>query len=83
MASAKNTTMKCGVNSRLDSLQAAILKVKLPHLDEYCAAKESVAEYYDHELGNIPGVKTPARATNSTHVYHQYTLQIPARKGNH
>jgi UDP-2-acetamido-2-deoxy-ribo-hexuluronate aminotransferase len=69
-----------GVNSRLDSLQAAILNVKLQYLDDYCAARQSVAKYYDRELGNIPGVKIPARAANSTHVYHQYTLQIPAEK---
>ncbi len=69
-----------GVNSRLDSIQAAILNVKLQYLDEYCAARQSVAKYYDHALGNIPGVKTPARADNSTHVFHQYTLQVPAAK---
>jgi UDP-2-acetamido-2-deoxy-ribo-hexuluronate aminotransferase len=69
-----------GVNSRLDSMQAAILNVKLQYLDEYCAARQSVAKYYDRELGNIPGVKTPVRVANSTHVFHQYTLQIPAEK---
>lgn len=69
-----------GVNSRLDSMQAAILNVKLQYLDEYCAARQGVARFYDRELGNIAGLKTPARAANSTHVFHQYTLQIPAEK---
>ncbi len=65
-----------GVNSRLDSMQAAILRVKLPHLNEYCAAREKAAAFYDNAFANHPNVKTPARQKNSTHVFHQYTLVL-------
>jgi dTDP-4-amino-4,6-dideoxygalactose transaminase len=65
-----------GVNSRLDTLQAAILNIKLKHLNEYCAARNSAADYYDHELKNIDGIITPVRVSNSTHVFHQYTMKI-------
>lgn len=70
-----------GVNSRLDSVQAAILNVKLKHLDEYCQARQAVAAFYDQAFKNLPGVKTPARAKHSNHVFHQYTLQVePAKR---
>jgi UDP-2-acetamido-2-deoxy-ribo-hexuluronate aminotransferase len=65
-----------GVNSRLDSIQAAILRIKLPHLDGYAAARNKVADYYDNAFANNPKIKTPARAKNSDHVFHQYTLQL-------
>jgi UDP-2-acetamido-2-deoxy-ribo-hexuluronate aminotransferase len=65
-----------GVNSRLDSIQAAILKVKLKHLDEYAAARNKAAEHYDKAFANHPRIKTPVRVKNSTHVFHQYTLQL-------
>jgi UDP-2-acetamido-2-deoxy-ribo-hexuluronate aminotransferase len=65
-----------GVNSRLDTLQAGILDVKLKHLDEYCAARNKAADYYDAHLGNIAGLTVPARVKNSTHVFHQYTLLV-------
>ncbi|MFI5141854.1 MAG: DegT/DnrJ/EryC1/StrS family aminotransferase [Bacteroidia bacterium] len=65
-----------GVNSRLDSIQAAILKIKLKHLDEYAAARNKAAAYYDKAFGNNPKIKIPVRAKNSTHVFHQYTLQL-------
>ncbi|HLG02527.1 MAG TPA: DegT/DnrJ/EryC1/StrS family aminotransferase [Bacteroidia bacterium] len=65
-----------GVNSRLDSIQAAVLRVKLRHLDEYAAARNHAADYYDKAFANHPKIKTPARAKNSTHVFHQYTLQL-------
>lgn len=65
-----------GVNSRLDTLQAAILDVKLKHLDEYCSARNAAADYYDHALKNIIGITIPKRVANSTHVFHQYTLKI-------
>lgn len=65
-----------GVNSRLDTIQAAILKVKLQHLDEYAAARNKVADYYDKALANHPKLKTPERVKNSNHVFHQYTLQL-------
>ena len=65
-----------GVNSRLDSIQAAILRIKLRHLDEYAAARNVVANYYDKVFANHPKIKTPSRVKNSTHVFHQYTLQL-------
>ncbi len=65
-----------GVNSRLDTIQAAVLKVKLKHLDEYAVARNKAANYYDKALANHPKLKIPARAKNSTHVFHQYTLQL-------
>lgn len=65
-----------GVNSRLDSIQAAILRIKLRHLDEYAAARNRVAEYYDKAFANHPKLTIPTRAKNSTHVFHQYTLQL-------
>ncbi len=67
-----------GVNSRLDTLQAAILNVKLKYLEGYTAARNAVAKFYDEHLksGNVV---TPARAANSTHVFHQYTLKIRNR----
>ncbi len=63
-----------GVNSRLDSIQAAILDVKLKHLDEYAAARNKAASYYSERLGTHPGIKTPVTAAYTTHVFHQYTL---------
>ncbi len=69
-----------GVNSRLDSIQAALLEVKLRYLDEFSSAREKAAAYYDRELSNLAGVKIPTRQQNSTHVFHQYTLQVPAEK---
>jgi dTDP-4-amino-4,6-dideoxygalactose transaminase len=65
-----------GVNSRLDSIQAAILRVKLKHLDEYAAARNKAADYYDKAFANHPNLKTPVRVKNSNHVFHQYTLQL-------
>jgi dTDP-4-amino-4,6-dideoxygalactose transaminase len=68
-----------GVNSRLDTLQAAILNVKLKYLDGYTQTRNHAAEYYDKALSNITWLQTPVRANNSTHVYHQYTLKIKDR----
>ncbi len=65
-----------GVNSRLDSVQAAILNVKLAHLDEYCDARRAVADKYDAAFAEIESVRTPVRATHSTHVFHQYTMRV-------
>lgn len=65
-----------GVNSRLDSLQAAILNVKLKYLDEYCAARQAAADYYDAAFADVEELQTPVRQTNATHVFHQYTLQV-------
>jgi UDP-2-acetamido-2-deoxy-ribo-hexuluronate aminotransferase len=63
-----------GVNSRLDSIQAAILDVKLKHLDEYAAARQKAADTYDKAFGNSPKLQVPVRSSRSTHVFHQYTL---------
>lgn len=65
-----------GVNSRLDTIQAVVLKAKLKHLDEYASARNQAADYYDQALSNHPKLKTPVRAKNSNHVFHQYTLQL-------
>ncbi len=65
-----------GVNSRLDTLQAAILNVKLTHLTRYSASRNKVADRYDEAFMNHPNVKIPARVPNSTHVFHQYTVQL-------
>ncbi len=65
-----------GVNSRLDSIQAAILNVKLDHLDEYCFARSTVAENYDTAFAEIEELQLPVREETSTHVFHQYTLQV-------
>jgi dTDP-4-amino-4,6-dideoxygalactose transaminase len=64
-----------GVNSRLDSIQAAVLNVKLKYLDEYSAARNKAAEYYDKAFANHPNITTPARYNKSNHVFHQYTLK--------
>jgi UDP-2-acetamido-2-deoxy-ribo-hexuluronate aminotransferase len=65
-----------GVNSRLDSIQAAILRVKLKNLNDYAAARIKAADYYDQAFAGHPRIKTPARSKFSTHVFHQYTLVI-------
>lgn len=65
-----------GVNSRLDSIQAAILNVKLPYLDSYANARNKAAEYYDEHLGTLSWLEIPKRQKNSTHVFHQYTLKL-------
>ena len=65
-----------GVNSRLDSIQAAILNEKLKHLDTYIAARQAAADFYDKAFAGCKKIKTPARYSKSTHVFHQYTLQI-------
>lgn len=65
-----------GCNSRLDAIQAAILRVKLRYLDEFAASRNIAANIYDRELENIPELDLPSRQINSTHVFHQYTLKV-------
>ena len=65
-----------GTNSRLDAIQAAILRVKLPHLDKWIEARRNIANIYDSLLGKVEKVKIPYRASYSYHTFHQYTLRI-------
>lgn len=65
---------RLGVNSRLDTIQAAVLNVKLKHLDDYSAARNKAASYYDNAFADIAEIRTPVRNPKSTHVFHQYTL---------
>ena len=68
-----------GVNSRLDGLQAAILSVKLPHLEAWTRHRQGVAALYDRDLGQMPGVTIPRVAAGRTHVYHLYVIQHERR----
>jgi UDP-2-acetamido-2-deoxy-ribo-hexuluronate aminotransferase len=65
-----------GCNSRLDSIQAAILNIKLKKLDAYNSARQSVAKYYSDAFASIKEITTPSSLHYSTHVYHQYTMQL-------
>ena len=65
-----------GVNSRLDTIQAAILDVKLKHLNSYCVARQKAAAYYDSALRQVEQITIPFRSSFSTHVFHQYTIKI-------
>ncbi len=71
---------RVGVNSRLDAIQAAVLNVKLRQLDSYNKARQTVATYYDEAFRDIEEVKIPQRHPKSTHVFHQYTLQVEPKK---
>lgn len=76
---AKYQYERIGVNSRLDSIQAAILEVKLKYFDRHIKARQSAAAYYDEHLSGIEGLQVPARAPNSTHTFHQYTIKTERR----
>jgi dTDP-4-amino-4,6-dideoxygalactose transaminase len=65
-----------GINSRLDTIQAAVLRVKLKHLDEYCNARRAVADYYDKAFAGHAKITTPFRAPYAKHVFHQYTIVL-------
>lgn len=65
-----------GVNSRLDSIQAAVLQVKLKHLNDYIAARQRAAAYYDAVFSTTDKLIIPAKNAKSTHVFHQYTLKL-------
>jgi len=65
-----------GCNSRLDSLQAAVLNVKLKYLNDYIEARQYVADFYDKNLRDIYSIITPVNLRFSTHVYHQYTIKV-------
>jgi len=66
-----------GVNSRLDTIQAAILRVKLKHLEDYHHARQQAAGFYDDALSGIDELSVPVRSGFSSHVFHQYTLKVP------
>ena len=65
-----------GCNSRLDTIQAAILSVKLNYLEEYNSSRQRAAYFYDQGLGNLSTLQIPKRRKDSSHVYHQYTLRV-------
>lgn len=68
-------------NRRLDNLQAAILRVKLRHLDAWNAGRQRIAELYDEMLAGVEEVKTPKRVPDRSHVFHLYVIQHPNREG--
>ena len=65
-----------GVNSRLDSIQATILRTKLPNLDNYCTARGKAAAYYNNAFASSEKIETPVTSPFTTHVFHQYTLRL-------
>jgi dTDP-4-amino-4,6-dideoxygalactose transaminase len=71
-----------GVNSRLDTIQAAILSVKLKHLDQYNAARKKAADYYNSAFAGVAALTTPQTASFSSHVFHQYTLVLNESTAN-
>ncbi len=71
-----------GVNSRLDTIQAAILRVKLRHLDGFNEARGKAAAFYDRELSGLPGIIIPERSPFSSHIFHQYTLRVTGGERN-
>jgi len=71
-----------GVNSRLDTIQAGILRVKLRHLDAFNEARQKAADHYDRELSEVKGIIIPVRAANSSHIFHQYTLRVEGGERN-
>ena len=70
---------RIGVNSRLDSIQAAILDVKLTYLNQYIEARQTAATWYDQSLAAIEGLSLPERVSYSTHTFHQYTIRTEKR----
>lgn len=65
-----------GMNSRLDTMQAGILDVKLRYLDEYIALRQKAAKYYEKELSHVKGITLPTTSAQSTHAFHQYTIKV-------
>ena len=76
---AKYQYERIGVNSRLDSIQAAILDVKLKYFDKHVKARQQAAAFYDENLKNVKGLELPARVSYSTHSFHQYTIKTEKR----
>lgn len=75
--STKYAYERVGINSRLDTLQAAVLLAKLPHLDNFSARRRAAADHYDAAFRDLSGIIIPARMPYSDHVFHQYTLRVP------
>jgi len=71
-----------GCNSRLDTIQAAILDIKLKHLDEYIVARTAAADFYDKAFSNHPSITPPYRAKYSRHAFHQYTILVEGGKNS-
>ena len=69
-----------GVNSRLDTIQAALLNIKLKGIKKLISKRQKVAEVYNNELCHIPNISIPFIDKNSSHVYHQYTLKVKKNK---
>lgn len=68
-----------GLNSRMDTIQAAVLRVKLPHLEGWSEGRRTNAAKYDERLAGLPGITTPTTTTGMTHIYNQYTLRVRDR----
>lgn len=66
-----------GVNSRLDTIQAAVLKIKLKYLNDFNKSRQTAADFYDSKLANQENIIIPKRSKDSTHVFHQYTIKVP------
>lgn len=71
-----------GINSRLDAIQANILNVKLKYLQKYNKARQHAANQYDKAFSGIASIQIPSRLPQSTHVFHQYTIKVPANQRN-
>jgi len=80
---AKYQYERIGVNSRLDSIQAAVLDVKLKYFDRHIKARQMAAAYYDEHLAGIDGLELPTRVSYSTHAFHQYTIKTERRDALH
>jgi len=65
-----------GINSRLDTIQAAILRVKLKHLSEFNTKRQAVAELYDRAFNECASLSVPERVKYSSHIFHQYTIRV-------
>lgn len=76
---AKYQYERIGVNSRLDSIQAAVLDVKLKYFDKHIKARQQAAAFYDENLKNVEGLELPVRVSYSTHAFHQYTIKTGKR----
>ena len=75
----KYTFERVGLNSRLDTVQAAILRVKLKRMDEWNRARQEAAAIYEELLGNVKGILLPAKSDFSTHVFHQYVIRLTGK----